>query len=92
MKIPLVAILAIFLAFLGFHIWTFAERGAVAAEDLKELETELESMMRSRAELEADREFYQISENLEKELRARFNYQEADENMIIIVPAAPSRP
>lgn len=92
MKIALTAILSVFLAFLSFQIWTFADRGAAAAEDLKKMEAELEAVQRSQSQLESDKTFYQIPENMEKELRARFNYHQADENMIIIVPSTSSRP
>ena len=37
-------------------------------------------------ELQADLEYYARPENLEKELRSRFNYKKPGEKLIIIVP------
>jgi uncharacterized protein YfcZ (UPF0381/DUF406 family) len=38
--------------------------------------------------LESDYQYYQNPANLEKELRARFNYRLPDEKLIVIVPKA----
>ena len=42
------------------------------------------------AKLEADYHYYQNPANLEKELRARFNYHSPDEKLIVIVPKVSS--
>ncbi|MBI2013676.1 MAG: septum formation initiator family protein [Candidatus Colwellbacteria bacterium] len=55
------------------------ERYSASMEELGELKTDIEG-------LESDIEYYSDPRNLEKEMRARFNYRAPNEKTIIVVP------
>ena len=86
MKLAVLAILGILVVFLGVEVWYFSTQIRVRSGTATELRAELESVLDDRAELEADRDYYSDDENLEKELRGRFNYRAPGESMIILVP------
>lgn len=86
MKAVMIVILVVFLVFLASQIWYFyGETGAVE-DELQKIKVELDQAQSDYQALKADYEFYLNPENLEKELRARFNYRLPDEKLIIIVP------
>jgi len=43
-------------------------------------------LQKEQASLKADLDYFSESENLEKELRGRYNYKEPGEKLIIVVP------
>ncbi len=86
MKAVIVAILIVFLVFLASQIWYFYGETGTAEGELKELQAELDQARSDQEALKADYEFYLNPANLEKELRARFNYRSPGEKLIIIVP------
>ncbi len=90
MRLFIMFILAGLLMFLVGQMWYFYERGEEANRQLKTVEAELEKSKHEQAALMADRDYYKNSANLEKELRARFNYRAPGETMIVIVESASS--
>jgi cell division protein FtsB len=90
MKLVMAAILGALLIFLIVQMWYFYERGEVAGEDLERLTASLQKAKEEQEVLRADHEFYQNPANMEKELRARFNYRAPDETMIVIVEKSTS--
>ncbi len=92
MRLFIVFILVGLLVFLFGQMWYFYEHGTEAARNLEKVRVELEKAKHEQAALMADRDYYRIPANLEKELRARFNYRAEGETMIVIVENNSSTP
>lgn len=88
MRVFMVIVLSVFLAFLITQIWGQNSRIASVRSDLKNAEKNLEQARIEKQKIQNDFEYYSDPVNLEKELRARFNYRAPDEKMIIIVPTS----
>jgi len=86
MKLFAVAILSALLFVLSVQIYSFLGREKQAEEEFSEFKTKLENAKLDQSKFQAELDFYMNPANLEKELRARFNYKEPDEKMLIIVP------
>lgn len=86
MRAVIILILIVFLVFLAYQIWYFYGETGAAEEELKKLRVELDEARSDYRALKADYDFYLNPDNLEKELRARFNYRSPGEKLIIIVP------
>lgn len=86
MKAVVIVIFVILIVFLVSQVWYFYRETGSAEKELNMLKAKLSEAQRDYEDLNADYEFYSRPENLEKELRARFNYRSSDEKMIIIVP------
>ena len=54
------------------------------------LSDRLNSLKEDSQNLKSDLEYLEIPDNLEKELRSRFNYKNPGEKLIIVVPASNS--
>ena len=90
MKVLVTVILVGFLTFLTYEIVSFTRRAHDAEATQRNLEAQLEQIRSDRAALEREYDYAKRPENMEKELRARFNYRGTGEKMIIIVPAQSS--
>ena len=90
MKLLLAAILFIFVAFLGIQTYSFLKQSREVYEEYTRLTGQLKQAEAEYERLRAELEYYLRPENLEKELRARFNYRAPDEKLIIIVPTTSS--
>jgi flagellar basal body-associated protein FliL len=86
MKVIIAIIVTAFLVFLGIQIYSFMKRGEAAEKQYQNISTQVEKARRDYHSIEAELEYYMKPANLEKELRARFNYRGPDEKLIIIVP------
>ncbi len=86
MKIILAVILSLFLAFLLYQTWSFAGKENAAGKGAIAMQAELQEAQADLSSLQSDYEFLQNPDNLEKELRARFNYKIPGEKLVIIVP------
>jgi len=53
---------------------------------LNELNSRLDLLQAENNQLRSDLDYFSYPENLEKELRSRFNYKKPQEKMIIITP------
>ncbi len=80
------AILAILLIFLGFQAISFWLKRNDAYQQLKSYQEELASSTSNLASLKSDLDYYLNPANFAKEIRNRFNYRQAGEKTIIIVP------
>lgn len=86
MKLLLYIVFAIVVAGLSYQLYgAEIERREVLA-DLNETTDEMEELESVNKELKQDIEYLSNPHNLEKELRARFNYRAPNEDLIIIVP------
>ena len=88
MRVFVIIILSLFLVFLVGQIWNHNARIKSVQADLNKLEEDVARAKSEYEKMEADLEYYSDPVNLEKELRARFNYRAKDEKMIIIVPTS----
>jgi len=88
MRIAIIAILSILLVFLVVQIWYFYSRGDSIADTLIEAQKKLDAAKTDYESLKADADYYSQTANIEKELRARFNYKLPGENMIVVVPTS----
>lgn len=86
MRLVIVLILILFLgALLTQSYFIFKERSVLQAQ-LLDLNNQLGSLKSENTHLKSEIDYLSHPENLEKELKARFNERKPDEKMIIIVP------
>jgi len=86
MRIILVFILSSALLFLGYEAYSFYVDKNIKNEKLFKLTAELGTIEEENKTTKEKLEYFSHEENLEKELRSKFNYKYPDEKMIIIVP------
>ena len=86
MKLPLIIFLILFLAFCAVQVHWLQQRAGALTKEYEGLTAQLVKTERDKLDLQADLEYYTNPANIEKELRARFNYRARDEKLIIIVP------
>ncbi len=86
MKFIIVIVLLIALIGISVQIYfMFKERNQLKTE-LDNLNSRLTALTKENSDLQSDIEYFSYPENLEKELKAKFNYKNPDEKMMIIVP------
>jgi len=86
MKHFIMIILAIILiALLVQFYFIFKERNQLKRE-FYSLTEKSENLAKENEKIKSEIEYYSNPENLEKELRARFNYKKIGEKMMIIAP------
>lgn len=89
-KIAASVILAVLTILCVFQARVFVIRKHQLEKDLAAISMELKTRENEYEKLEADYRYYLNPDNLEKELRAKFNYRHPEEGMIIIVPKTSS--
>ncbi len=86
MRVFVITVLCIILAALSVQMYLiFKERNRLKT-DLDDLDNRLQALVKENADLQSEIEYFSHPENLEKELREKFNYKRSDEKMIIVVP------
>ncbi|MBI4085357.1 MAG: hypothetical protein HY432_02535 [Candidatus Liptonbacteria bacterium] len=90
MKIAATIFLSLILIVLGNQIRFFSAKNTENETRYAQVKKELEEARRDYGKVEANFSYYTNPNNLEKELRARFNYKLPGEKMIIIVPESSS--
>ncbi|MEK7062218.1 MAG: septum formation initiator family protein [Patescibacteria group bacterium] len=86
MKILIAVILIIILLFLLAQVYfIFKERNQLRRE-FRSLTEKSENLVVENEKIKSEIEYYSNPENLEKELRAKFNYKKIGEKMMIIAP------
>ena len=86
MKFAAVVILSGLLLVLGMQIYAFLGKEGTTRQDFSDFKAKLESAKLDQTKFQAELNYYLNPVNLEKELRARFNYRSADEKLLILVP------
>ena len=86
MKLGVLFILIILLVAVAAQVYLFAVKEKKVSADFSELEGKIKEASDKNSNLGAQLEYYLNPVNLEKELRARFNYKRPGEKVIIIVP------
>lgn len=90
MKLALAIGLALALIFVGSRAFSFWGEQRALNKNLSEIESRLQAAKSDEANLQEEMKYLANPVNLEKELRAQFNYKKPGEKMIIIVPATTS--
>ena len=90
LKIAGAVLLFILLIFIGTRVYGFVVQEHQLSADLADAETRLTKAQADATSLQEESQYLANPLNLEKELRARFNYKKPGETMIIIVPAQSS--
>jgi cell division protein FtsB len=88
MKLATAISLGLVLIFVGLRAYDFFRDERALTQSLSDVQTRLAAAKVSEADLEAQTQFLSNPVNMEKELRANFNYTKPGEKMIIMVPAA----
>ena len=86
MKKAITVILVIVIIFLIVQIVFFSREGGRLKDQLANLNSRLESLVEENKIVKSEIDYFNIRGNIEKELRARFNYKRPEEKMMIIVP------
>lgn len=90
MKFVAVIVLTGLLVFLGAQIYSFMGKERKISQDFSNFKAQLDAAKLDEERSRADLDYYLNPANLEKELRARFNYKAIGENLLIIVPRTSS--
>lgn len=86
MQLLVYGVFSLIMAGLGYHLFGAHMETRHAAAELVEAQEELQNLEEENRKLAEDIEYYSEPHNLEKELRARFNYRAPNEKLIIVVP------
>jgi len=78
--------LIIFVIAIGFQIAILFREETQLKTELDQLKSKSDSFTKENVELESQMNFLSRLENLEKELKAKFNYKKTGEKMMILVP------
>lgn len=89
-KIAAAVILVAVIWVLGAQIHSFLGRQRELNGEFAEVGSKLKKAKIDSEKFQANFDYYSNPANLEKELRARFNYKQPGEKLIIIVPRATS--
>ncbi len=88
MKIASIVLLSVFLVLIGVQVYSFvAEEGRLSGQ-LADVQQNLTKSQAQEISLQQETQYLSNPTNLEKELRARFNYKKPGETMVIIVPSS----
>jgi len=86
MRVLIIIILIIILTLILIELYFLIKERNQLRADLDNLNSRLQALTKENAELQSEIEYFSHPENLEKELRSKFNYKKPDEKMMIIVP------
>jgi cell division protein FtsB len=90
MKIASIVVLSLFLILIGVQVFSFVAQEWSLGSQLADVQENLTKSQAQETSLQEETQYLSNPENLEKELRARFNYKKPGETMVIIVPDATS--
>ncbi len=90
MKIAAIVVRCLFLRVGGAPAVWFVRQEWQLGSQLADVQANLAKAQTQEASLQNEAQYLSNPANLEKELRARFNYKKPGEQMIIIVPAGPN--
>jgi cell division protein FtsB len=90
MKIAAIVVLSLFLIVIGVQVFSFVREEWTLGSQLADVQANLTKAQTEESSLQQEDQYLGNPANLEKELRARFNYKKPGETMIIIVPSTTS--
>jgi cell division protein FtsB len=88
MKIASIIVLSLFIIILGVQVFSFVRQEWQLSSQLADVQANLTKAQDQETNLQQETQYLSNPVNLEKELRARFNYKKPGETMVIIVPAS----
>lgn len=71
---------------MGFNLYRLYNQKIALEKDLNKVSEQFQPLSGENKELAAEIDYFQNPDNLEKELRSRFNYAAPGETMVIIIP------
>ncbi|MDI6717705.1 MAG: septum formation initiator family protein [Patescibacteria group bacterium] len=84
---PIIAVLlAVFTIALLTKTYFLYKESSGLEKELLESQSKIESLNKENNDLKSQVDYFSKQENVEKELKAKFNYKNPDEKMMIIVP------
>ncbi len=86
MKIAAIVVLSLFIILLGAQVYSFVTEEGQLGSELADVQANLTKAQAQETSLQQEAQYLGNPANLEKELRARFNYKKPGETMVIIVP------
>lgn len=86
MRFVIVFLLILILAGFSVKLYLMFKEKNQLQDKIGGLNNRLEAMVKENVDLRSEIEYFSHPENLEKELRSKFNYKKPDEKMMIIVP------
>jgi len=86
MKFVAIVILVIVLIGISTQIYFILKERNQLKTELDGLNSRIGALAKENADLNSDIEYFSYPENLEKELKTKFNYKEPGEKMMIIIP------
>lgn len=90
MKIAAAIVLSLLLIVILVNAYSFVVQEGQLGSQLADVQANLNKSQAEEQNLQQENQYLANPLNLEKELRARFNYKKPGETMIIIVPGATS--
>lgn len=81
-----IGILTIVIAVVSVQTVKLFGKGREMGKQLQASKEKMEALARENEELQAQIDYISRKENLEKELRAKFNYKRPDEKVMIVTP------
>ncbi|MEX2054410.1 MAG: septum formation initiator family protein [Candidatus Colwellbacteria bacterium] len=85
-KIITYIISLVIIGYLGYQVYLLQDERFELSEEFEQLYSQQQALEADNARLQAEIEYLSDPHNLEKELRARFNYRSPNETLIIVVP------
>ena len=82
----IIIILIILIVISGVELFFLFRNEKKSKNELAEISQKVQSLSNENQDLKAQIDYYSDPANLEKELKAKFNYRRPDEKMMIIVP------
>lgn len=86
MKLLLYIVFSVLISGLGYNLYLSEMEKRAMLADLSKVTEEMKELEKENKELSEDIEYFSNPHNLEKELRARYNYRAPNEDLIIVVP------
>jgi len=86
MRLVIIIILCLVLIGVSAQIYFILKESNGLKKDLDDLNGRIGVLAKENSDLKSDIEYFSNPENLEKELKSKFNYKEAGEKMMIVVP------
>jgi hypothetical protein len=90
MKLAFAIGVFIIVVLIGVQVFSFLGEQRTLSQNLSDVESRLTAAKLQEANLQEETQYLSNPVNLEKELRAQFNYKNPGETMVIIVPAQTS--
>lgn len=81
-----IGILAIIIIAVSVQTFGLFRKGYGMGKQLRASKEKMEALSKENEELQAQLNYFAREENLEKELRSKFNYKRPDEKVMIITP------